>query len=298
MPRLLSALVLVSLFLSACAHDTDPAYIDEIDQWHAERIERLTVNDGWLTLVGLHPLHDGINTLGSGPEMDVQLGGNVAAQVGSLDLGADQILFTRHPKVEVRLAGKADHQPFLGIPLVSDTDGVPTVLEVGSLRFHVIERNRLHFLRVKDTEAEVLKKFTGVDRFAVDDRWRITARLEEGPASIVVPNVLGQSTQAPSPGVLVFKVKGKEYRLTPQGAPGKSLFLVFGDDTNGKTTYSGGRFLGADPIGEDGTVVLDFNKSTNPPCVFTPFATCPLPSLDNLLNVAVTAGEMMWGDPH
>ena len=298
MPRMLSALILMSIFLSACAHETDPGYIEEIDQWHAGRIERLTANDGWLTLVGLHPLHEGSNTLGSAPRVDVQLGDQAPAKVGTMVLDTDHVLFTSNPEVEVRLAGAADPQLFNNMPLVSDTGGKPTVLTVGSLLFYVIDRNGLYFLRVKDTEAQALKEFSGVDRYAVDDRWRITAHLEEGPAMVSVPNVLGQNTKVPSPGVLVFKVKGKEFRLTPQGEPGKGLFIVFGDETNGKTTYSGGRFLGTDPPAEDGTVVLDFNKATNPPCVFSPYATCPLPSLDNLLNVKVTAGEMMWGDTH
>jgi uncharacterized protein (DUF1684 family) len=98
--------------------------------------------------------------------------------------------------------------------------------------------------------------------------------------------------------VLVFTVQGTECRLTPQGRRGEPLFLVFGDRTNGKTTYGGGRFLVTEPAGADGTVIVDFNRAYNPPCVFTPYATCPVPSPDNLLPVAVTAGEKMWGEPH
>ncbi len=113
-----------------------------------------------------------------------------------------------------------------------------------------------------------------------------------------IPEFLGQISQAPSPGVLVFSIDGKEYRLTPQGEPGQSMFIVFGDATNGSETYGGGRFLSVDKPQSDGTVVLDFNKSTNPPCVFSPYATCPLPSRENIIGLSVEAGEKVWGEHH
>ena len=182
--------------------------------------------------------------------------------------------------------------------MASDKDGRATVLTVGSLLFHTIDRGGSLYLRVKDRESPLLAAFAGIDRFPVDDRWRVEARLEDGPEKIQVVNVLGQSNESSSPGVLVFKVKGRELRLTPEGEPGSSMFIVFGDETNGKTTYAGGRSLHVDPPDENGMVILDFNKAYNPPCVFTPYATCSLPRTDNILGVAVEAGEKMWGDSH
>jgi uncharacterized protein (DUF1684 family) len=297
MPRMVPVLILF-LLLVGCAHEIDPAYVAAVDQWHAQRVERLTADDGWLTLVGLHPLNEGINTIGSGADRDVVLIDKAPDKVGIITVGKGEMLFSAHPGASVVLVGAESTEPVLNVSLQPDSSAQPTVLGVESLIFYVIERGGSLFLRVKDQEAEVLKNFTGIDRFPVDDRWRVTARLEGEPGSVLVPNVLGQTSEAPSPGVLVFMIKGKEFRLTPQGEPGQGLFLVFGDDTNGKSTYSGGRFLSTDAPAADGTVVLDFNRSTNPPCVFTPYATCPLPSVDNLLNVAITAGEKMWGEPH
>jgi uncharacterized protein (DUF1684 family) len=128
----------------------------------------------------------------------------------------------------------------------------------------------------------------------VDAGWRVTARLEpfaEG-GTVAVPNVLGQTSESPSPGVLLFELAGHSCHLTPIGEPGEGLFIVFGDATNG-----GGRFLSTDPPAADGSVVLDFNKATNPPCAFTPYATCPLPPDGNVLPVAVKAGEKAFGEP-
>jgi len=73
---------------------------------------------------------------------------------------------------------------------------------------------------------------------------------------------------------------------------------VFSDATSGRQTYGGGRFLSTPPPDADGHVILDFNRATNPPCAFTPHATCPMPPLENRLPVAVTAGEQAWGDHH
>jgi uncharacterized protein len=75
----------------------------------------------------------------------------------------------------------------------------------------------------------------------------------------------------------------------------KQLFFIFRDLTSGKTTYGAGRFLYADPPVE-GKIVLDFNKAYNPPCAFTPYATCPLPPKQNRLQVKIEAGELNYGD--
>ena len=45
--------------------------------------------------------------------------------------------------------------------------------------------------------------------------------------------------------------------------------------------------------GRAGRVLLDFNRAINPPCVFTPYATCPLPAPENRLPFAVSAGEKL-----
>jgi uncharacterized protein (DUF1684 family) len=98
-----------------------------------------------------------------------------------------------------------------------------------------------------------------------------------------------------APGTAVFTVEGQEYRLTPVLEEGSSiLFFVFGDQTNRTETYGAGRFLYA-ALPEDGFAVLDFNRAYNPPCAFSPFATCPLPPKQNRLALKVEAGEKRVG---
>jgi uncharacterized protein (DUF1684 family) len=75
---------------------------------------------------------------------------------------------------------------------------------------------------------------------------------------------------------------------------GGRLFFIFKDRTAGKTTYPAGRFLYADMPKHGDTVELDFNKAYNPPCAYTPYATCPLPRSENHLALAVEAGELNY----
>ncbi|MFH1843354.1 MAG: DUF1684 domain-containing protein [bacterium] len=332
--RLARFLPLLWLLLLPAMAVAGNEYIQEIDDWHAQRVERLRSDTGWLTLVGLHPLAEGDNSVGSANGMDVQLIHKAPREVGRLTIhrGKAGLLVTLHlvEGIEVQVvdpvavaaaaeaaaraaaenttettaaAEAAAARPTTiqgSLELIPDSAGRPTLVELGSLQFHVINRGDLMFLRVKDRQSEVLRDFEGIDRFPVDPAWRVTARLEvpDSALTVSIPNVLGQSDDQTSPGVLVFELAGQECRLTPIGDHGQDLFIIFGDETNEVTTYGGGRFLSASAPAEDGTVQLDFNQATNPPCVFTPYATCPLPPECNKLTVKVEAGEKMWGGHH
>lgn len=291
-----SALLLATLAGCGGGQTPDPAYVAEIDAWHAARVARLTQETGWLSLVGLHALHEGPNVVGTADGVDVRLVAKAPPRLGRLDVGAGGgVRFLAEPGVDVRQRAAPAADPVEELDLATDAAGEPTELVVGTLVMHVIDRGGRLYLRVKDTRAEALRTFTGIERFPVDPRWRVTARLEGGPGTVAVPNVLGQVDQEPSPGTLVFTVDGKACRLVPTGGPGEGLFVVFADRSNGPGTYPGGRFLATDPPADDGTVVLDFNLAYNPPCAFSDFATCPLPPPGNALPVAVTAGEKRWG---
>jgi uncharacterized protein len=288
------------IFLTGCTQpsSTNPAYISEIDSWHAQRVERLRSDTGWLTLVGLHELKPGLNSVGSGQGMNVLLIGKAPSHVGDLENGSLGIIFRAEPTAGVTLHGDGAGVPVTKLLLVPDSAGEPTVLACGSLVFHVIDRQGRLFLRVKDRDSDVLAGFTGIDRFPVEARWRVAARLAGEAGTLVVPNVLGQQNEEPGPGLLVFELAGEEYRVSPTGRRGEGLFLVFADQTNGGGTYAGGRFLSIAAPDSNGAYVVDFNRAYNPPCVFTPFATCPLPAPENQLKVMIEAGEKMWGAHH
>jgi len=291
-------LLLMVFLLVGCGQKTDPGYVAEVDQWHAERVERLRSDTGWLTLVGLHPLSRGLNSLGSGPDANVNLGAKAPVWLGDIAVDDESAMFAVAQDEVVTLFSSEGAPPVSHLMMVTDADGPPTMLAAGSLVFYVIDRQGELFLRVKDREAEALKNFTGIDRYPVETRWRVKGRLEGEPGTLKVPNVLGQVSEAATPGTLVFKLNGNKCSLIPTGDPGESMFLVFGDETNGLETYPGGRFLVIEAPLEDGTVWIDFNKAYNPPCVFSAFATCPLPTTENRLSLPVRAGEMKWGTGH
>jgi uncharacterized protein (DUF1684 family) len=287
------------VILVGCDQQEDAVYQAEIDSWHAERIERLRSETGWLTLVGLHPLGQGVNILGSGPDSDVVLAAVAPATLGTLTLTGGQADLRPAPGIQlVSFVEGAEAGEFGGGAVKTDGQGGPDQIAVGSLVFYVIQRGEKYFLRVKDRQSPVLQKFQGVERYPVNKAWRVTARLEGEPGTVSVANVLGQVAAEPTPGLLVFELDGAIHRLRPTGEPGAGMFVVFGDATNGHGTYPGGRFLSTDPPDENGNVVLDFNRAYNPPCVFSEYATCPLPGLDNMLLVPITAGEKTWGTGH
>jgi hypothetical protein len=99
-----------------------------------------------------------------------------------------------------------------------------------------------------------------------------------------------------SPGVVEFTYKGETYHLRPI-YEGKTLFFLYKDPTNKTETYQAGRMLNT-PLPQNGIVNLDFNRSYNPPCTFTPYATCALPPKENNLSFPVTAGEKRYGKGH
>jgi uncharacterized protein (DUF1684 family) len=186
------------------------------------------------------------------------------------------------------------------LELEDDLGGDPTIVELGSLRFHLIKRGARIGLRVRDAEAPAVRTFQSVPRFPVDAAWRLVARFEPAdPAhTIEVADVLGDVTQDPSPGWVTFTVNAQPQRLAAlEGGEDGALWLIFVDPTNGTTTYAAGRFLYTEPPAADGTVVVDFNLAYNPPCVFSPYATCPLPPAGNRLTVPVPAGEMLPAQP-
>ena len=95
-----------------------------------------------------------------------------------------------------------------------------------------------------------------------------------------------------------FVRDGKTWRIEAlaDGAGGK-LLLVFADRTSGHGSYPAGRFLDVDAPGKDGKALLNFNRAYDPPCAFTPFATCPLPPPENRLDLRIDAGEKAYAKP-
>lgn len=275
----------------------DPAYLASIEEWHTKRIERLKSPTGWLSLVGLHWLKEGENTFGSDSMNQLIFPKKAPAFCGSFFLQNGKVSLSVAKGIQI----VSNEKPIERMELRSDVDSNTTILQMNSFRFFIIKRGNEFAIRLRDTENPLITSFNGIERYPVDPSWFIEAKFEpfDPPKIIPVPTILGTIDSSQCPGVLVFEIDGDIFRLEPVLEEGSDeLFIIFGDKTNGSETYGGGRFLYAKKPGADNKVFIDFNKAYNPPCVFTEFATCPLPPSQNKLPIKITAGEKMWGKAH
>jgi uncharacterized protein (DUF1684 family) len=275
----------------------DPTYLADIESWHTKRIDRLKSPTGWLSLVGLHWLKEGENKFGSDSSNQLVFPKKASAFCGTFTLLNGKVTLKTEKDAQIVHNGK----PVTQMKLKSDVDSNTTVLQMNSFRFFVIKRGHEYAIRLRDTENSLITSFTGIERYPVETEWKIEARFEpyDPPKIIAVPTIMGTIDSSKCPGALVFEVGGDTYRLEPVLEDGSDeLFIIFGDKTNGKDTYGGGRFLYSKKPSADNKVIIDFNKAYNPPCVFTEFATCPLPPPQNKLPIKITAGEKMWGNKH
>ena len=280
---------------AAASPGADEAYRAEIRKWRADRQARLEADGGWLTLAGLFWLKEGPNRFGTDPGGEIVLPeGSAAAQAGVFVFEGGKTALRLASGVDGRIGGRSVRGPRVMKP---DTAGRPDVLQIGALSLYVIERGERCGIRVKDRNSPARKSFTGLQWFDVDEAWRIDAQWVSfpSPRPLKVPNVLGEVTTMPSPGHAEFVVDGQVVRLDGvlEDPASLSLFFILRDKTSGKETYGSGRFLYAD-LPKKGRVILDFNKAYNPPCAFTPYATCPLPPKQNWLPVAIEAGEKSY----
>ncbi len=280
--------------LGALAVDRS-TYEQEILDWRQRRAERLTAEDGWLTVAGLFWLAPGENRFGAAPENAIVLpAGSAPPAAGSFVLAGDSVVVRVLPGVPATSDGK----PVTGMTLHSDQDGKPEVLALHDLRLFLIKRTKGYAIRMRHLNAPARREFKGIDCFPVDPTWRVEARFVpyDVPKPIPIPSIVGTVDTMRAPGYAEFTRDGRTYRLDPvlEAEDARELFFIFKDETSGAETYPPGRFLYSDlPAG--GKVVLDFNRATNPPCAFTDFATCPLPPPQNALRLRVAAGEKRYG---
>lgn len=272
---------------------TDDDFLQDIERWHAARIARLTAPDGWLSLSGLAWLQPGANRVGSAPDNDIVLA-TAPARLGTVTWAGDgTVSLALDDGVDATLDGERESH----VAMLDDSHARPTTVAFGTTNFILIDRGGRKGLRVRDSEAATRTGFAGIGRFPVDPGWRIVADWVplEPPFQLATMTVIGTLEYHPAPGKAVFERNGSKCELYPVlEAPGDTqLFLVFADATSGRETYGAARFLYADQPRE-GRIVLDFNRAYNPPCAFTPFATCPLAPPENRLGVRVEAGELAY----
>lgn len=251
-------------------------YSADIAAWRDSRVAALKADGGWLSLAGLTWLHEGVNRFGRDAGNDIVLPDG-PAHAGSFQL--------QNKEVSVTMDGATRK-------IAHDSDDR---VHVGRVNMQLILRGGKYGIRLRDPESEARRNFHGIESYPASEAWRITAKFVPEPRKIPILNVLGQTEDEECPGYAVFRMHGREYRLYPifEEPGAKELFYIFRDLTTGKETYGAGRFFYSG-LPENGHVVLDFNKAYNPPCAFSPYATCPLPPKENRLDLRVEAGEKTY----
>lgn len=298
----ISALLAAAL-LMGCAGDKQldavQAHRAEVEAWSADRLARLQAPDGWLSLVGLHWLDAGLQTVGTGADNAIVLATG-PDRLGTVELDADGTTrFTPAAGTKVTLDGTPIDA---AVVLHDDLGGAtPNVLGFadGRASLVVIDRAGRKALRVRDANAATRTGFRGIQRYPVDIAWRLPAHFEAHPPGKMIPiaSVINTIDEMANPGVVVFEKDGKTFRLEAVDEGDGRLFLIFADRTNGRETYGAGRFLYAAPADANGNTVVDFNEAYNPPCAMNAYSTCPLPPPENRLDLAITAGERKYEGP-
>ncbi|MBN2043424.1 MAG: DUF1684 domain-containing protein [Anaerolineales bacterium] len=265
-------------------------YFDEIKEYQRQLDEQLRAPDGWLTLVGLHWLNEGKNTVGAALTCDIPLPeGTGPGLVGTIVKTENTVTFMPYPGVEVKIGEQIIKSE---TELESDINQNPTILSIGEVSIYLVIRNSRFGIRVKYETSPNRVNFEGRVWWPIDIEKRVTAAIEYyDPQKMVdVPDVLGNVNKTAMDCALKFQVGGLEYSLDAFGLPSGQFYILFQDLSCQNGSYPAGRFLVTE-YPEDEAVVIDFNKAHNPPCAFTSFATCPLPPEQNHLDIEIKAGE-------
>lgn len=291
--NLLAILTIVILTMSCQSKNekfNKEDYIQEVQEWKQQRLERLKSENGWLNLVGLYWLEEGQNPFGSNEANNIVFPEKAPDFIGTIILYKGNISVQINKDVEVFINDSLlkEHEVY------TDMDENTTYFKSGDLRWYIIKRGDRYGIRLRDIESPLVSKINELPSFPIDTKWRINAKFEkfETPKEIAIPNVLGETEFEKCYGLLKFKIDGNEYSLMPLGdGVNSDFFVIFADETSAEETYGAGRFLSVEKPNQKGITSIDFNKATNPPCAFTDFATCPLPPKENILPVKILAGE-------
>lgn len=292
---LLLAVASSPLMAESSAEQASLSHAELVHLWRANRDAGLRREHGWLSLVGLEWLQQGTNSLGSGAGNSAQIPGG-PVRWGIIELSGDELVFTAEPDSGVLVDGQEVTQ----VVLQADNSESPSVISFDTFTVQVIYRES-YGLRIADSQAPARLEFQGIDNYAVNSDWLIDGRFVTAEAGQVIEigNVLGQLLDMPVYGHFEFEAGGKTYRLAGIGEEdSENLWFIFADRTSGRETYGAGRFLYSEAMPENGRLLVDFNKAYNPPCAFNDYSTCPLPPLENRLDLKVTAGEKTYHPGH
>ena len=301
-PRLIAATVLLGSICAAQATQ-DSSWQAGILQWRKDHAADLLRPDGWLSLSGLIWLQEGDNTVGSAADSRIRVPAGNPPKIAILRLSGQSVTLAAPAgafPAGLQLAGSPAKEGPLRVD--PDNDKYNPHLTVGTLNMYVIRRADRFALRIKDSHSDALLHFHGLNWYPPDPAYRVPGKwIPYSPQkTVMLATLVGTSYSQPVPGVVEFVLQGKSYRLEPvledPGVP--KLFFILRDKTSATTTYGACRFLytgfPSNGLDKPGELVMDFNRLENPPCAYTPYATCPLPPSGNRLPISLPVGEKRY----
>jgi uncharacterized protein (DUF1684 family) len=266
----------------------DEAYVAEIQKWRQENDDFLRSERSPLRLVGRFQVDEGTTTLGSDPVSTIVFPDRAPKQIWTLTRHGPTFSFQAAKEISASVNG----QPLAGAaslkvakpPAPSDRIGT------GDFLFTIRPLGDDFYLLLQDSQSSFLREFKGSTWFPIDAAYRVKAQFNAYPQQekVLVPYTGGSAEVFTSSGDVVFQLMEQTFRLKAF-VTGDQLFVMFRDQTSGKETYGGGRYINAEAP-KDGKVILDFNKAYNPYCAFSPYAACPIPPRQNHLAVRIEAG--------
>ena len=288
----------------AADNDGDTTWKAGLLTWRADLAKELQQPNGWLTLIGLEWLKPGDNPFGSGKGNALVVKAPTAPNLGIVKLDGSTLQLLPpaggYPK-GLLVDGKLPSNPQT---LGDDDSDHPSKITAGSVTISVIHRGDRYALRIKDSKAPSRLQFHGLRWYPPNEAYRVQAKWipYNPPHHVAIATILGTEMMSDIPGAAEFSLEGKTLRLEPveESPEDKELFFILRDATSNTETYGAGRFLYTSlpdhGLAQPGELVLDFNRAQNPPCAYTPYATCPLPTPQNRLQVAIPAGQQRYHD--
>jgi uncharacterized protein (DUF1684 family) len=281
----------------------DSAWQRDLSSWREKHAADLQKPDGWLSLVGLAWLQPGETSVGSASDNKVRLPASHPAYLAVFRLENDAITVLPpkggFPSGLLVAGSPAKQQTLIADP---DSDKRNPHLTIGTLDLYPIRRADRFALRIKDTRSPGLQQFHPLKWYAPDSSYRVTAKWipYTPPKTITLATLVGTSYPQAVPGAAEFTLQGHSFRLEPvlEDPASQKLFFIVRDTTSASKTYGACRFLytglPSNGLDKPGVLELDFNQLENPPCAYTPYATCPLPPAGNKLPIALPVGEQRY----
>ena len=262
-------------------------YEKELDNWQRSMVLWRLRN--FVPLIGLHLLSEGENTFGKDPSNDIVVNSpDAPAFMGVIFKDGQSISYRNTHEIEVTLNGKIVPE----IEYTFDEDRNSERLKFNFIKWYIQYVEDDYFLRLMDETSPLVSSYEPYKYFPANGDFIFEARYKtyKKPKVIPLDNVIGTSQRYEHTGKAIFRYEGKKYELEVVGGS----IIMFGDESNGDTTFPYGRYVRIKPNSE-GWVILDFNYAFSPPRSVSLFTTCDLPPDQNHLPFSISAGEKYDG---